>query len=103
MEVKKNETSTVENPNLSLEKSIQKVQELNIVIEKWWKLNEAKKNLIGFKLGADGLSLTVIIRDVSGQEFKTSHNFVVETVLKSVQDILEVKITEVEEQINLAA
>jgi len=35
MEVKKNETSTVENPNLSLEKSIQKVQELNIVIEKW--------------------------------------------------------------------
>ena len=58
--------------------------------------------LDGFKLGADGLSSTVIIRDVSGQEFKTSHNIVVETVLKSVQEILDVKIAEVEKQIDFA-
>ena len=103
MEVVKKETVVVENPVLSLEKRIQKVQELNIVIEKWRKLSEAKKNLTGFKLGADGLSSTVVIRDVSGQEFKTSHNIVVETVLKSVQEILEVKIAEVEVQINFAA
>jgi len=106
MEVKKPETQP-ENIQaaaiLSLEKRIQKVQELNIVIEKWRKLNEAKKNLTGFKLGADGLSSTVIIRDVSGQEFKTSHNIVVETVLKSVQEILDVKIAEVEQQIDFAA
>ena len=106
MEVKKPEIQPANNPAaaiLSLEKRIQKVQELNIVIEKWRKLNEAKKNLTGFKLGADGLSSTVIIRDVSGQEFKTSHNIVVETVLKSVQDILDVKIAEVEKQIDFAA
>ena len=101
MEVVKN--SKVENSILSLEKRIQKVEELNIVIEKWRKLNEAKKNLNGFKLGADGLSSTVIIRDVSGQEFKTSHNIVVETVLKTVQGVLDEKITEVEDQINFAA
>ena len=106
MEVKKPEIQPANNPAaaiLSLEKRIQKVQELNIVIEKWRKLNEAKKNLTGFKLGADGLSSTVIIRDVSGQEFKTSHNIVVETVLKSVQEILDVKIAEVEKQIDFAA
>ena len=101
MEVKKN-TPVVENSILSLEKRIQKVEELSIVIEKWRKLNEAKKNLNGFKLGADGLSSTVIIRDVSGQEFKTSHNIVVETVLNTVQGVLDEKITEMEKQINFA-
>ncbi len=101
MEVVKN--SKIENSILSLEKRIQKVEELNIVIDKWRKLGEAKKNLNGFKLGADGLSSTVIIRDVSGQEFKTSHNIVVETVLKTVQGVLDEKISEVEEQINFAA
>ncbi len=50
----------------SLEKRIQKVEELSIVIDKWRKLNDAKKNLTGFKLGADELSSTVIIRDVAG-------------------------------------
>ena len=102
MEVKKN-TPVVENSILSLEKRIQKVEELSIVIEKWRKLGEAKKNLNGFKLGADGLSSTVIIRDVSGQEFKTSHNIVVETVLATVQGVLDEKIAEVEEQINFVA
>lgn len=101
MEVVK--TEKVENPIISLEKRIQKVEELNIVIDKWRKLGEAKKNLNGFKLGSDGLSSTVIIRDVSGQEFKTSHNIVVETVLSTVKEVLDNKISEVEEQINFAA
>ncbi len=35
------------------------MEELNIVIEKWRKLNEAKKNLTGFQLGNDGLSFTI--------------------------------------------
>ena len=93
----------VENAILSLEKRIQKVEELTIVIDKWRKLNEARKNLNGFKLGADGLSSTVVIKDVSGQEFKTSHNIVVETVLKTVKEVLDAKIAEVEEQINFVA
>jgi hypothetical protein len=93
----------VENAILSLEKRIRKVEELTIVIDKWRKLNEARRNLNGFKLGADGLSSTVAIKDVSGQEFKTSHNIVVETVLKTVKEVLDAKIAEVEEQINFVA
>ena len=89
-----------QNVVLSLEKKIAKIEELNIVIDKWRKLNEAKKNLNGFRLGADGLSSTVVIKDVSGQEFKTSHNIVVETVLKTVMQVLDEKIAEVELQIN---
>jgi hypothetical protein len=102
MEVVK-DSPKVENAILSLEKRIQKVEELTIVIDKWRKLNEARKNLNGFKLGADGLSSTVVIKDVSGQEFKTSHNIVVETVLKTVKEVLDAKIAEVEEQINFVA
>jgi len=92
----------VENPILSLEKKIQKVQELNIVIEKWRKLNEAKQNLNEFKLGNDGLSSTIVIRDAAGREFKTSQNIVFTTVLQTVQKVLDDKITETEEQINFA-
>jgi hypothetical protein len=60
MEVVKTESSnsakTAENAILSLEKRIQKVQELNIVIDKWRKLQEARKNLNEFKLGNDGIT-----------------------------------------------
>jgi hypothetical protein len=100
MEVKKNETSKVENPILSLEKRIQKIANLNIVIEKWRKLNDAKQNLNQFELGNDGLSATIALRDAAGREFKTSHNIVVTTVLETVQNVLDEKITEVEAQIN---
>ena len=103
MEVVKEQPSKVENAILSLEKKIQKVQELNIVIDKWRKLTEARQNLNEFKLGNDGMSSTVIIRDAAGREFKTSQNIVFSTVLKSIQEVLDEKITETEEQINFAA
>lgn len=102
MEVKKSETSKVANQVLTLEKRIQKVEELNIVIEKWRKLNEAKKNLTGFQLGNDGLSSTITLKDAAGREFKTSHNLVVTTVLETLQQVLDEKIIEVETQIDFA-
>ncbi len=103
MEVVKEQPSKVENAILSLEKKIQKVQELNIVIDKWRKRTEARQNLNEFKLGNDGMSSTVIIRDAAGREFKTSQNIVFSTVLKSIQEVLDEKIAETEEQINFAA
>ncbi len=102
MEVKKNETSKVTNQVLTLEKRIQKVEELNIIIEKWRKLNEAKKNLTGFQLGNDGLSSTITLKDAAGREFRTSHNLVVTTVLDTLQKVLDEKIIEVEAQIDFA-
>jgi len=100
MEVVKHESVVKENPILSLEKRIQKVQNLGIVIEKWKKLNDVKQNLSELQLGNDGLSSTITLKDVSGSEFKTSRNIVVSTVLESVQAVLDQKIVEVEAQIN---
>ena len=85
---------------ISLEKRIRKVEELNIVIEKWRKLNEAKKNLTGFQLGNDGLSAQITLRDSTGQEFKTSHSLVVNTVLDTLQNVVNERIRECEQQIS---
>ena len=93
----------VENAILSLEKRIQKVEELNIVIDKWRKLNEARKNLNGFKLGNDGMNSTIIIRDAAGREFKTSQSIVFTTVLQTVQQVIDEKIAETEVQIDFAS
>ena len=107
MEVIKTESSnsakTAENAILSLEKRIQKVQELNIVIDKWRKLQEARKNLNEFKLGNDGMNSTIIIRDAAGREFKTSQSIVFTTVLQTVQQVLDEKIAETEVQIDFAS
>ena len=106
MEVVKTEQQQVkpaENGVLSLEKRIEKVQELNIVIDKWRKLQEARKNLNEFKLGNDGMNSTIIIRDAAGREFKTSQSIVFTTVLQTVQQVLDEKIAETEVQINFAS
>ena len=98
-----NSSKSAENAILSLEKRIQKVQELNIVIDKWRKLQEARKNLNEFKLGNDGMNSTIIIRDAAGREFKTSQSIVFTTVLQTVQQVLDEKIAETEVQIDFAS
>ena len=102
MEVKRPETN-VENTILSLEKRIQKVEELNITIEKWRKLSEARKQMKSFELGNDGLSASVMLKDAAGREFKTSNNLVVTTILETVITELDKSIAATEEQINFAA
>ena len=89
-------------PVLTLEQKLEKVDELNRIIAKYQRLMEARKNLNTFKIGSDGLNLTIIIKDASGQEFKTSHNVVVETVLSTVRQILNERISDVEKDINFS-
>ena len=86
-------------PVLTLEQKLEKVEELNKIIAKYQRLQEARKKLNTFKIGADGLNLTITIRDASGEEFKTSHNIVIETVLASVRQTLNERISDVEKDI----
>jgi hypothetical protein len=87
---------------LSLEKRIQRVQELSIVIDKWRKLNDARNNLQEFSLGNDGMNSGIILRDASGREFKTNQPIVYAAVLRSIKEVLDEKIAETEAQINFA-
>ena len=89
-------------PVLTLEQKLERVDELNRIIAKYQRLMDARKNLNTFKIGSDGLNLTIIIKDASGQEFKTSHNVVVETVLSTVRQILNERISDVEKDINFS-
>jgi hypothetical protein len=98
LEVVKNDEKAVgEVP--SLEKRIQKVEDLSMLIEKWRKLTETRRNLQTFSLGADGLGATVFLRDASGKEFKTSNTPVVSAVMDEIKTTLEERIREVETQI----
>ncbi len=89
-------------PALSLEKRVEKVEELTIVIEKWRKLQDARKGLNAFKLGADGLSSTLTLKDSSGQTFSTSNNVAVEAALLNIRQVLNEKIADAENEINFS-
>ena len=95
--VKKDEKVTQEVP--SLEQRIQKVEDLSMLIEKWRKLTETRRNLQTFSLGADGLGATVFLRDASGKEFKTSNTPVVSAVMDEIKSTLDERIKEVETHI----
>ncbi|MBW8333257.1 MAG: hypothetical protein K0M40_14620 [Prolixibacteraceae bacterium] len=95
--VVKNEEKAPEIP--SLEHRIQKVEDLSMLIEKWRKLTEIRRNLQPFSLGADGLGATVFLRDASGKEFKTSNTPVVSALMEEIKTTLDERIREVETQI----
>jgi hypothetical protein len=49
-------------PVITLERKMEKVEELNVTIEKWRKLQVARKGLTNFRLGSDGLSSTLSLK-----------------------------------------
>jgi len=87
-------------PELSLEQRISMVEDLTMLIDKWRKLQESYRNLQSFKIGTDGMSTQILLRDtISGREFKTSNTAVVTRILDEIRSTLQAKILEVESQI----
>ena len=87
-------------PELSLEQKISKVEDLTMVIDRWRKLIESRRNLQTFKLSTDGMSNHLRLVDtVSGHEFKTYNTSVISSVLEVIRKTLDDKISEVESQI----
>ena len=86
---------------LTLEERIQKVEDLSMLIERWKTLNDSRRKLQTFQIGADSLSSVVALRDANGNEFKTSNSAVVTTVIDEMKRTLDIKIRDVESQINL--
>ena len=87
-------------PELTLEQRITMVEDLTMLIDRWRKLQESYRNLQTFKIGTDGMSTQIVLRDTtSGKEFKTSNSSVVARILEEIRLTLQGKITEVESQI----
>ena len=99
MTILKNE---IEEPRkLSLDEKIQKVEDLTLMIERWRLLTESRRKLQTFQIGADSLSSVILLRDAAGNEFKTSNSSVITSVIDEMKKTLDLKVREVEQQIEL--
>ena len=99
MTVVKNEIE--ENRKLTLDEKIQKVEDLTMMIDRWRLLTESRRKLQTFQIGADSLSSIILLRDAAGNEFKTSNSAVITSVIDEMKRTLDVKVREVETQIEL--
>ena len=87
-------------PELTLEQKINKVEDLSMLIDKWRKLIDSRRNLQTFKLSTDGMSNNLRLVDTtSGHEFKTYNSAVISRVLEVIRLTLDERISEVEAQI----
>ena len=86
---------------LSLEERIQRVEDLSMLIDRWKTLNDSRRKLQTFQIGADSLSSVISLRDANGNEFKTSNSAVITSVIDEMKRTLDGKVKDVEELINL--
>jgi len=64
MKIVKNE---MEEPcKLSFDQKIQRVEDLTMLIYRWCTLNESRRKLQTFKIGADSLSSVILVIDATG-------------------------------------
>ena len=89
-------------PVISVERRIEKVEELKITIKKYQQLQEARKGLTNFRLGSDGMSATLTLKDADGTPYSISNPVVVEAALTHIRQILNEKIHETEKEINFS-
>jgi len=86
---------------LTLEERIQRVEDLSMLIDRWKTLNDSRRKLQTFQIGADSLSSVISLKDANGNEFKTSNSAVISSVIDEMKRTLDAKVRDVEEQINL--
>lgn len=84
---------------LTLEERIQKVEDLSMLIDRRKTLNDSRRKLQTFQIGADSMSSVISLRDASGNEFKTSNSAVISSVIDEMKRTLDSKVHDVEEQI----
>ena len=86
---------------LTLEERIQRVEDLSMLIDRWKTLNDSRRKLQTFQIGADSMSSVISLRDSNGNEFKTSNSAVISSVIDEMKRTLDSKVQDVEAQINL--
>ena len=84
----------------TLEEKIQRVEDLTLLIDRYRALAESRRKLQTFQIGADSMSSTILLRDGSGNEFRTSNSAVITTVIDEMKRTLDAKVREVEMLIN---
>lgn len=86
-------------PQLTLEQKIEKIENLKILIGKREVLETSRKKLNSFVVGANQFSENIVLTDENGNTFRTSNSEVFANVVKTINETLVSKITEIEQQI----
>ncbi len=89
----------VQEPVLSLDQKIEKVENLKTLIDKREKLEESRKKLNSFVVGTNQFNESIVLTDENGNKFQTSNSEVFTKVVKSINETLIEKISEIENQI----
>ena len=89
----------VQEPVLSLDQKIEKVENLKTLIDKREKLEESRKKLNSFVVGTNQFNENIVLTDENGNKFQTSNSEVFTKVVKSINETLIEKISEIENQI----
>lgn len=87
----------------SVKEIIEKNARLTSLIDKHDQLNDTAKKLDSFRFGSDRLMDSLIIRDGTGNEFKTNNTAIITKVVELVKNEVDVKYDEVEKEIQLLA
>ena len=89
----------VQEPVLSLDQKIEKVENLKTLIDKRELLEESRKKLNSFVVGTNQFNESIVLTDENGNKFQTSNSEVFTKVVKSINETLIEKISEIENQI----
>lgn len=87
-------------PELTLEQKIEKVENLKTLIEKREILEQSRKKLNSFVVGANQFNEAIKLTDENGNSFQTSNTEVFAKVVDTINSTLIEKIKEIELQIN---
>lgn len=86
-------------PVLSIEQKIEKIENLKTLIEKREKLEASRKKLNSFVVGSNQFSENLVLTDENGNSFTTSNTEVFTKVVDTIKETLVSKIAEIEKQI----
>ena len=78
---------------LTLDERIQRVEDLTMLIDRWRTLNESRRKLQTFNIGADSMSSVMLLKDAAGNEFKTSNLEVIASVIDEMKRTLDTKVS----------
>ena len=78
---------------LTLDESIQRVEDLTMLINRWRKLYESRRKLQSFIIGADTISSLILLKDKAGNEFKTSNSEVIALWNEEMKLIRDTKVS----------
>ncbi len=97
--IEKKPEPTPEVKVLSIDEKLQKLDDLNDLVEKRYRLKESSNKLNSFDLKRESHSTGITLTDGSGNRFQTTNTKAVETFIEMTKQAIQLELDKVEEKI----